>query len=79
MNQLLKIDIVSDVSCPWCIIGYRSLSKALQSLAPETAAHIAWKPFELNPRMPAEKVSFWPSICMKNTARAKLNSSKPET
>lgn len=54
MKQTLKIDIVSDVSCPWCIIGYQSLSRALQSLAPEIDAHIAWKPFELNPGMAVE-------------------------
>jgi predicted DsbA family dithiol-disulfide isomerase len=52
MKRPLKIDIVSDVSCPWCIIGYQSLSKALQRLAPQISAHIAWKPFELNPAMP---------------------------
>jgi predicted DsbA family dithiol-disulfide isomerase len=51
--RTLKIDIVSDVSCPWCIIGYQSLSKALHRLAPQISAHIAWKPFELNPAMPA--------------------------
>jgi len=54
MKQPLKVDIVSDVSCPWCIIGYLSLSKALQRLEPKIVAHIAWKPFELNPNMPAE-------------------------
>lgn len=52
MNKPLKIDIVSDVSCPWCIIGYQSLSAALNELAPQVTAHISWKPFELNPNMP---------------------------
>jgi predicted DsbA family dithiol-disulfide isomerase len=52
MEMLLKIDIVSDVSCPWCIIGYQSLASALDRLAPEISARIAWKPFELNPKMP---------------------------
>jgi len=52
MNKPLKIDIVSDVSCPWCIIGYQSLSAALDKLAPQVTAHISWKPFELNPNMP---------------------------
>ena len=52
MNKPLKIDIVSDVSCPWCIIGYKSLSAALNKLAPQVTAHISWKPFELNPNMP---------------------------
>lgn len=54
MNIPLKIDIVSDVSCPWCIIGYKSLSLALANLKPQITAHISWKPFELNPQMPPE-------------------------
>lgn len=54
MNKPLKIDIASDVSCPWCIIGYQSLSAALNKLAPQVTAHISWKPFELNPNMPVE-------------------------
>ena len=54
MNKQLKIDIVSDVSCPWCVIGYQSISKALKQLAPKINASISWKPFELNSAMPAE-------------------------
>ena len=54
MNRQLKIDIVSDVSCPWCIIGYQSISTALKQLAPQISANISWKPFELNSAMPAE-------------------------
>jgi predicted DsbA family dithiol-disulfide isomerase len=54
MNKHLKIDIVSDVSCPWCIIGYQALNQALTNLAPETEADITWQPFELNPQMPKE-------------------------
>lgn len=48
----LRIDIVSDVMCPWCVIGYRQLATALQTFG---AAHeIHWHPFELNPQMPRE-------------------------
>jgi predicted DsbA family dithiol-disulfide isomerase len=54
MNKNLKIDIVSDISCPWCIIGYQALNQALSNLAPEVQADITWKPFELNPQMPKE-------------------------
>lgn len=54
MSNKLKIDIVSDVSCPWCIIGYQSLTAALGQLAPQISAEIAWHPFELNSAMPAE-------------------------
>jgi predicted DsbA family dithiol-disulfide isomerase len=56
MNEMktLKIDIVSDVSCPWCIIGYKALEKALLNLSDKVQAEITWQPFELNPHMPAE-------------------------
>lgn len=54
MNKKLKLDIVSDVSCPWCIIGYRALTQALESLAPNISANIHWQPFELNPNMPVQ-------------------------
>ncbi|MDP5030668.1 MAG: DsbA family oxidoreductase [Paraglaciecola sp.] len=50
----LKIDIVSDVSCPWCIIGYKALEQALSELQGEIHADITWQPFELNPQMPQE-------------------------
>jgi len=54
MSIQLKIDIVSDVSCPWCIIGYQALNQALTNLAPDIQADITWQPFELNPQMPKE-------------------------
>jgi predicted DsbA family dithiol-disulfide isomerase len=50
----LKIDFVSDVSCPWCVIGLKSLQTALQTLRGEVAADLHFQPFELNPQMPAE-------------------------
>ena len=48
----IRIDIVSDVVCPWCIIGYKQLERALQET--KTAADIHWHPFELNPQMAQE-------------------------
>ncbi|MFL0356134.1 DsbA family oxidoreductase [Erythrobacter sp. GH1-10] len=50
----LTIDIYSDVMCPWCLIGYGQLSKALDELECEIEAEIRWRPFELNPDMPAQ-------------------------
>ena len=50
----LQVDIVSDVVCPWCIIGYKQLQKALDILAGQFDVTIRWHPFELNPRMPEE-------------------------
>ncbi len=48
----LHIDIVSDVICPWCIIGYRQLAAVLE--ARDVNYEIHWHPFELNPNMPPE-------------------------
>ncbi|MEB0005649.1 MULTISPECIES: DsbA family oxidoreductase [unclassified Pseudomonas] len=54
MSTPLKIDFVSDVSCPWCVIGLRALTQALEGLGDEVKAEIHFQPFELNPNMPAE-------------------------
>jgi predicted DsbA family dithiol-disulfide isomerase len=54
MTAQLKIDFVSDVSCPWCVVGLRSLEQALERVAPEVSAQIQFQPFELNPQMPPE-------------------------
>jgi predicted DsbA family dithiol-disulfide isomerase len=54
MGALMKIDFVSDVSCPWCAIGLNALEQALQRLDGEVDAHIHFQPFELNPQMGAE-------------------------
>lgn len=50
----LRIDIVSDVVCPWCIIGYKQLQLALGQFADRIAVELHWQPFELNPQMPVE-------------------------
>ena len=52
--QHLTIDIYSDVMCPWCLIGYGQLTKALAQLEGEIAAQVRWRPFELNPDMAPE-------------------------
>lgn len=54
MKSKMKIDFVSDVSCPWCVIGLKSLETALGRLGDQVAADIHFQPFELNPKMPAE-------------------------
>ena len=54
MKNKIKIDIVSDVVCPWCIIGYKRLEKAIKELGFEDKIEIEWHPFELNPNMPVE-------------------------
>jgi predicted DsbA family dithiol-disulfide isomerase len=54
MTSHLKIDFVSDVSCPWCAVGLGSLEAALRRMAPDVTAELHFQPFELNPQMPAE-------------------------
>ena len=54
MADKLKIDIVSDVVCPWCTIGYKRLEKAITELGVQDQIEIEWQPFELNPNMPVE-------------------------
>ena len=53
MTTTIKIDFVSDVSCPWCVIGLRSLQQALAKLGTAVQAEIHFQPFELNPAMAA--------------------------
>jgi len=50
----LRIDIVSDVVCPWCIIGLKQVEQALTLVGQDIAAETYWHPFELNPNMPPE-------------------------
>ncbi|MGK5038746.1 DsbA family oxidoreductase [Janthinobacterium sp. GB1R12] len=50
----IRIDFVSDVSCPWCVIGLKSLEQALAKLDGTVQADIHFQPFELNANMPPE-------------------------
>lgn len=48
-QSTIHIDIVSDVVCPWCVIGYLQLASAANNIGVELTVH--WHPFELNPQM----------------------------
>lgn len=50
----VRIDFVSDVSCPWCAVGLKSLEQALAKLHGEVEADIHFQPFELNPQLAPE-------------------------
>lgn len=54
MTTRLKIDFVSDVSCPWCVIGLKALDQALARVASDVEAELHFQPFELNPNMAPE-------------------------
>lgn len=53
-SKSIRIDIVSDLVCPWCVIGFKQLGQALEQLGDEVDADLHWHPFELNPQMPPE-------------------------
>lgn len=54
MTTQLRIDFISDISCPWCVIGLRNMEAALAAIGDEIESYIRFEPFELNPDMPAE-------------------------
>ncbi len=49
----LKIEVVADVVCPWCYLGYARLKEALK-LRPDIKADISWRAYQLGPDLPAE-------------------------
>src|SRR5271155_4466591 len=55
--MLLRLDVISDVICPWCFIGKRRLEKAIAALDGSHDIRVRWLPFQLNPQMPKEGIS----------------------
>ena len=55
-QQPVRIDVVSDVVCPWCFIGKRRLEKAI-ALNPEIPVEVHWRPYFLNDWIPREGIS----------------------
>jgi predicted DsbA family dithiol-disulfide isomerase len=53
-KQKIKIDIVSDINCPWCYIGEQRLNKARSEASEHYEFEVSFKPFELNPTIPQE-------------------------
>jgi len=52
MPQPVKIDVVSDVACPWCAVGLGNLEQAIAQVGQQVEVEIHFHPFELNPDMP---------------------------
>lgn len=50
----MRIDVVSDISCPWCAIGVNALERALEHIGESADIEVHFQPFELNPDMPPE-------------------------
>lgn len=53
MTATVSIDFISDVVCPWCALGATALEQAIENVAGEVSVALTYKPFELNPDMPA--------------------------
>jgi predicted DsbA family dithiol-disulfide isomerase len=51
MTTKMKIDFVSDVSCPWCVVGLRALEQAIERVGDQVQVELHFQPFELNPKM----------------------------
>ncbi len=54
MKTKIKVDIVSDVVCPWCYIGKRRIEGAMNELTDQFDFEVSYLPFELNPQTPKE-------------------------
>jgi len=52
-DKKIHIDIISDIICPWCLIGYKRLVMAINELEVANDVAIQWHPFEMNPHIPA--------------------------
>ena len=72
----MKIDFVSDVSCPWCVVGLKSLEAALARVGPDVNAAIHFQPFELNPQMAPEGEDVVEHITRKYGASADIGRSQ---
>src|SRR5688572_14434213 len=53
-KQQIKIDIISDINCPWCYLGEARLQKAIAQTQDKYDFQVQFKPYELNPTAPAE-------------------------
>jgi predicted DsbA family dithiol-disulfide isomerase len=50
----MKIEVVSDIACPWCAVGVWALDRALSAIGSTIPVELSFQPFELNPDMPSE-------------------------
>jgi predicted DsbA family dithiol-disulfide isomerase len=64
MNKI-QIDIVSDIACPWCAIGYARLERAMERLGPDYDVAIKWHAFELNPAQSGQGEPILPALAKK--------------
>ena len=69
----VRIEVISDVVCPWCFIGKRRLERALELLrqaSPQAEVEVIWHPFQLNPELPLEGIERSEYLARKFGSRA---------
>ena len=79
MSKQLRIDFVSDVSCPWCAIGLKSLEQALLKVGEEVKVDLHFQPFELNPDMGPDGQDIVEHVTQKYGATAEQQAASRET
>ena len=79
MTKPMRIDFVSDVSCPWCVVGLGGLEAALERVADVVEADIHFQPFELNPNMPREGQDLFEHVAQKYGATREQSAVNRET
>lgn len=77
MTKPIKIDFVSDVACPWCVVGLGELETALERVSDLVNAEIRFQPFELNPNMPPEGQNRTEHVAQKyGSTRAQMDANR---
>lgn len=61
----VQIDIVSDIACPWCAIGYARLQQAMETLGSDYECQVQWHAFELNPNHSGAGEPILPALARK--------------
>ncbi|MCK6263749.1 DsbA family oxidoreductase [Vibrio sp. ZSDE26] len=75
----LRVDIVSDVVCPWCVIGYLRLERVIDQLALKQPVEVHWHPFELNPAMSQDGMDLHQHIFEKYASTSDASESARQT
>ncbi|MFA0056969.1 DsbA family oxidoreductase [Vibrio echinoideorum] len=78
MSNKIQLDIISDVMCPWCVVGYKNLEQAITELGLAEQVELEWQPFELNPDMPQEGENLRDHIMRKYGSSAEDSQSSRE-
>lgn len=67
----MKVEIYSDIACPWCYVGKRRFERALAAFPGAEDIQVTYRPYELDPTTPAEPArcaSGWPRSSARRTS-----------